>query len=270
VKQNPSEKVVDAPTLHLGAVIPSIPNSEPNGLPLSPEVHRMSSPLPIASFKPTNVPSLVKRDAATTHTFQDRYSQLAFSIFFEENTSVRSLGFTSAINGEGKSFLATALARILANDSGSAVTLLECNWENPGVHKYYGLPATPGVAEWLRRECREEDVRYRIDQNLTVIPAGDGRKDAVRLLQHMRAQGILKLFAPNNGLLIVDLPPVVTTAYGRVAASLLDAVIVVVRAGVTPNTLVEEACTMLKDLPVHGVVLNQISSKIPRWLRRIM
>src|SRR6266576_1385505 len=42
--------------------------------------------------------------------------RLCASLFFDERTAVRSLGFTSAIDGEGKSFLARLAALVMARD----------------------------------------------------------------------------------------------------------------------------------------------------------
>lgn len=276
MKKNPAElKTIDLPTRPLVVAEASIQNARPEGVPVTPRV------VPEKPFKPVTTPGievskdqkpqiLTKQDAALLRVFQERCHQLSLSIFFQNSTAVHSLGFTSAISGEGKSFLSVVMANVLAGSSGSAVTLLECNWENPCVHAYYSLPATPGAAEWLRGECREEDIRYRVDQNLTVIPAGEGRRDAVRLVQQMRQQGLRNLFASQNELLVVDMPSIVTTAYGQMAASLLEAIVVVVHAGVTPRVLIEEACSKLKGMPVQGIVLNQLHSKIPRWIRQML
>ena len=69
---------------------------------------------------------------------------------------------------------------------------------------------------------------------------------------------------------IFDLPPVVSCSYGALAAALAEAVVVVVQAGVTPDSVVAEACAQLEDIPIEGIVLNQIESRIPRWIRRIL
>jgi len=34
--------------------------------------------------------------------------------------------------------------------------------------------------------------------------------------------------------------------------------------------MIAETCSQLKDLPVHGLLLNQVESSIPRWLRQIL
>jgi Mrp family chromosome partitioning ATPase len=211
-----------------------------------------------------------KRAQLHAYMTQERCRHLCLSIFFREQTTVRSLGFTSSINGEGKSFLALTSARALARDSGVPVTLLECNWEHPSVHEYAGIALTPGLAEYLRGEAVESSIRYRVDNNLTIIPAGNGKQDAVRLTQQLRKKGSLNNLLLPDELFIVDLPPVITTAYGALIAGLVDALIVVVRAHVTPNTVIAETYSQLKDLPVEGLLLNQVESHIPRWLHHLL
>jgi protein-tyrosine kinase len=215
-------------------------------------------------------PGKLERDAANAYILREQSRQINLSLFFREHAPIRSLGFTSSLNGEGKSFLAMMTASLLANDSSVPVTLLECNWENPFLHQHFGFAATPGLAEWLRAECSEAAIRYQISRNLTVIPAGDGKRDAVRLLQQVRQRGLSNIAGLSKGLLVVDLPSIVTSAYGSLAASLVESLIIVVRAGVTPDIMLAETCTQLKALPVHGVILNQAASKIPHWIRQML
>ncbi len=213
---------------------------------------------------------LNKRDAASARMLQERCRQLCLSLFFREHAPVRSLGFTSSIRGEGKSFLAQVTAQVLAHDSSDPVTLIECNWEHPSLHEHFGIPATPGLAEWLRGVCDEDDIRYQVDGNLTVIPAGNGSADAVKLLKQVQKNGLLKTFKPSNELFILDLPPIATTGYGSLAASLLDSIVIVAHAQVISDKMIAETCSQLKGLPVHGIILNQGESKIPGWLRQLL
>lgn len=218
-----------------------------------------------ASAKPNLTPEQLK-----AYMTQERCRHLCLSIFFREQTTVRSLGFTSSVRGEGKSFLASISARSLARDSGNPVTLLECNWEHPRVHEYFGIASSPGLAEYLRGEVNDRGIRYQVDSNLTVIPAGNGQRDAVTLFQRLRRSGSLNTFCQPNELLIIDLPPVLTTAYGALIASLVDALLIVVQAQVTPQALIAETCSQLNGLPVEGLLLNQVESHIPRWLQHLL
>lgn len=245
--------------------------------PFPPALPSVETPFPPALPKvvykkvtTTPTPNTNKRDLANARILQDRCRQLCLSIFFRELAPARSLGFTSSIGGEGKSFLASTSARVLANDSFDPVILLECNWEHPWLHEHFKIPSTPGLAEWLRGECSAIEIRHQVDHNLTVIPAGNGRTDAVRLLQQIRQKGLLDTFAYSNELLVVDLPAIVTTAYGQLAASLVESLIMVVYAGVTPDSILAEACTQIKDLPVQGILLNQLESRIPGWIRQLL
>jgi len=213
---------------------------------------------------------LRKRDQGNAHLLRDRCQKLCLSIFYREQAPVRTLGFTSALAGEGKTFLAMMVATVLAGDSGVPVTLLECNWEHPSLHEHFDLPRTPGLAEWLRGEAVAAQVRHQVGDNLFVVPAGDGRYEAVQLLRMVRERAALARLAGQDGFLVADLPPVTAAAYGAMAASLMDAVILVVHAGVTPDPYIQEAVGQLSSVRIEGVVLNQIESRIPGWLRQLL
>ncbi len=208
---------------------------------------------------PAYLRSISKDDAVKVHLIEEQCRSFCLSLFFRDQGPVRSLGITSSIPGEGKSFVAIMMAQVLANDSTRPVMLIECDWENIGLHDYFGFPATPGLAEWLRGECIKEHIRYNINDNLTVIPAGDGQQDAVRLLQQIRKRGLRDTLAHHDENLLVDLPPVTTTSYSLLAASMVDALALVVHAGVTPDNLVADACSSLNNLPMQGIILNQVN-----------
>ena len=234
-------------------------------IPMSP-VERSKK----ASHQKRQPVKFTKRDTTSSRMLQDHCRQLCLALFFCEDCPVRSLGFTSSIEGEGKSFLALTTARVLAHDSSNPVVLVDCNWEHPSLNETFDIPTTPGLAEWLRGDCDEEDVRYQVGHNLTVIPAGNGSQDAVKLLKQVQNHGLLKLFRRTDELFIVDLPPILTTGYGKLAAGVLESIVVVARAQTVPDSMVAETCKQLKDIPVHGIVLNQGRSRIPAWIRQIL
>lgn len=229
-------------------------------------------PVKEVSEKVVAVPGKLNvRETAIAHSLLEQCRQLCLSLFARESQPVRSLGFTSSIGGEGKSFLALVTARILAQDSIEPVTLIECNWEHPTLHDHFDIPATPGLAEWLRGSCQEREIRYQVNDNLTVIPAGDGLQDAVKLLKLVRQRGLAKMFGRANELFILDLPPVITSSYGPLAASLAETVVVVVRSEAIPGNVLAEACERLREYSsLHGIILNQKNSRIPRWIQQIL
>src|SRR5258708_4949953 len=165
--------------------------------------------------------SISKYQLANARGLQERCRQICLTLFFDEHAPIHGLGFTSPLAGEGKTFLSAGTAGVLAKDNPDPVVLGEGHWEPPTLHEYYGFRKTPGLAEWLREECSESEIRHKVDRNLTVIPAGDGKRDAVKLLQRLRQKGLMDTLAQSNELLIVDLPAIVSTAYASLAASMV-------------------------------------------------
>jgi Mrp family chromosome partitioning ATPase len=79
---------------------------------------------------------------------------------------------------------------------------------------------------------------------------------------------IVAALARHHDLLVLDLPPVLPAGGAVPLAHLADAVLLVVRHGVTTEAQVRATLDRLESVPVAGVVLNQMTSKIPRPLRR--
>lgn len=257
-----------SPTSHMfDAQNAFIPNTAVAKTPL-PGRTTISSPMPRKALPAQQ--AALKGGLPSVEALRERCRQIGFSLFFDPHNPVRSIGITSSITGEGKSFLASVMAGALSEGTSKPITLIECNWEHPTLHEQFAFPPMPGLAEWLRGECHEQDIRRQVSYNLTIIPAGNGKHDAVQLLQLIQQQGLPQLFSRSGELLIVDLPPMITAAYSVMAASMVESLLLVVRSGVTSELFIAEATEQLKGLPVQGVILNQIESRIPRWLRQLL
>src|ERR1700751_6024901 len=94
-------------------------------------LHMSSSPAKGKARDKGRQRAMSKKSLAAIQSLEQQCRQLALPLFFHETSPVRSIGFTSAIEGEGKSFLAAATARTIAEVSPVPVTLLECNWQHP-------------------------------------------------------------------------------------------------------------------------------------------
>ncbi|HEX8982186.1 MAG TPA: hypothetical protein VF792_05410 [Ktedonobacterales bacterium] len=217
------------------------------------------------------VKALPKRSMEKALALQDECLKLALPLFYRQRDPVHSLGFTSAVAGEGKTLLSVLTSGALANNTGRPVTLIECHWDHPSLHHYFGIPANPGLADWLRLTHNHAEVITRVHDHLSVIPAGNGQRDAITLMQTLWERGLTQLTdGEDDRIVIVDLPPVVNSAGGLLAAHIPDALMVVVCAGITPRSLVAKANQAMAGLPVEGVVLNQTHSRLPRWLQNIL
>jgi Mrp family chromosome partitioning ATPase len=203
-----------------------------------------------------------------TVLLQRQCLKMALNIFAP--AQVRSLGYTSAIAGEGKTFLASSTAAALANQAHRPVVLVDCNWEHPSLHTLYNLPDAPGLAEWARGECELMEIRHQVTPMLTVIPAGMALGDTINLTRKLSAHSIISLLSDMNEVLIADMPAILTSSYGAQLAQELDAVTLVVRARTTWDSFVAEAHHELEGAQLDGVILNATQSRIPRWIQRML
>ena len=177
-----------------------------------------------------------------------------------------TIGVTSALDGEGKSTVALGIATAMATDLDSPIVLVELNLARPTIHKSMGIPAQPGISEYLRGECPLPTAMRQITENLFVLPAGDCRNDPARLIRMLTRANLLQRMDNSGAVLVLDLPPVLTASYGVLASSVADAVVLVVRSGQTPEKMVKDAISRLDESTLRGIVLNGARPSIPSWL----
>ena len=66
----------------------------------------------------------------------------------------RSILVTSAVPGEGKSFVAANLAVSMAQNIDKHVLLMDCDLRLPTIHTLFGLERGPGLSEYLSGDRR--------------------------------------------------------------------------------------------------------------------
>jgi capsular exopolysaccharide synthesis family protein len=186
-------------------------------------------------------------------------------------SSGRTLAITSALEREGKSSLARAVAISMARDHTDSVLLLECDLLRPSLSEDFGINTSPGLSEVLVGEASlDEALRPTELPNLQVLPAGAPFSNPSRLLRSPDMPAIFDEVRDLFAFVIVDLPAVLRSSDAAVLARLADGVVMVVRAGVTDMRAVQQAHHLLAGTTFHGVVLNRWRSAVPDVVRRVM
>jgi Mrp family chromosome partitioning ATPase len=231
----------------------------------------------IASLTARNISStskktraLTERESSSLARLQAELLHVSLPLFFAENTPVHSLGITSAVAGEGKTLAALLVGHALATNSRRPVVLVECDWDRPTLSRDLNLPSSPGLSEWLRGTSDRAEIRHQIMPNLTVVPAGLGGADAMTSLAELHRSELRERLIDPDELMILDLPSVLGSYYGTLAARLAESLFLVVRAGSTPASFVKRASDELKELRVEGIILNQVQTRVPRWLQTLL
>ncbi len=179
------------------------------------------------------------------------------------------LGVTSAVGGEGKTTIALHLAMTIARDTFKKVCLLDMSLGGSDLAARLGMPSTGEGVVGVLEESGTVVPTLQLTgcDNLVIIPAGRAPVNAAKLARSPRVEQLISSARFAFDVVVVDLPPVSSdNALPLVKAT--DGVLVVVRAGATPQAVVSRALDMLGRDKVLGVTLNRLPSPRPRWGRR--
>ena len=168
---------------------------------------------------------------------------------------------TSAIPGEGKTFLALNLAMSIAMERDTTVLLIDSDVIKPALSQLLALEAEPGLTDLLldpNRSVGDVIKSTNIDK-LSVIPAGRRYVHSAELLasdeMHRLAVELAERYP--NRIVIFDAPPQLATAEASVLAQWVGQILVVVEEGRTPQRAVKVALSHLDSQKVVGMVLNK-------------
>lgn len=220
------------------------------------------------------------------------------------------IAITSALRGEGVTYLTRSLASVLAYDTELSVALVDLNWRLPAApakgEAATKTESTPDAAiddvaddETDEAALPSEPAPTTADRNgrsaasLADVLAGDA--DVVDAIQQTMNPRLSLLTAGELALarrpavaggkalstlveevatlfdhVILDLPPVLASSDAIQLAHLSDAYVLVVLQAVTREQQIESAIKELAGVESLGVILNRFDSKVPKFLRRMV
>jgi len=173
----------------------------------------------------------------------------------------RSLTFVSAAPGEGKTTIASNLAISLAQ-LGKRVLLIDGDMRRPCVHKLFDIEDHfAGLVNYLTgREGWRQLVRPTGTNDLDCLVCGPVPPNSSELLSSDGMQTLIREAMAEYQFVLVDAPPLLNVADGRILTTMVEGVILVVKGGFTPRELVQRAQFYVRDVGAHliGVVLNDV------------
>lgn len=173
----------------------------------------------------------------------------------------RVIAITSAVRGEGKTLTSVNLSAAMAKDFDRRVLLIEADFKNPTVGRLLGRKMNGGFINLLssQTDLAHAGLTY-FDGRLTVLLAGKSLGDDLKLLGSEQARAFLQQMKSQYDYIVLDLPPLLPLADAGIISDLADGVIMVIRAGHTPQHIVKRAIADLDTRKVLGVVLNDVRS----------
>jgi polysaccharide biosynthesis transport protein len=177
-----------------------------------------------------------------------------------EAKGLKTVLITSPVAGDGKSTLAMNLATALTEEGKFRVLLIEADLHHASLAPQLGLTGCKeGLVDCLERDVHPLTVIRRLDPlGWYLLPAGEVRKPPAELLHTSAYEHVIKALAGTFDWILVDSPPVVAVSDALFLRQHSDATLLVVRAGHTPQTSVDEAIRQLGRQHIAAVVLNAV------------
>jgi len=168
---------------------------------------------------------------------------------------------TSSIPGEGKSYTATNLALSIAHERDHTVLLVDCDVTQHGASRMLGISDRPGLVDIIESDSfTVGDAILRTDvPELCLISAGKQHDFVTELLASKKMSELVAEIGEryDDRIVIFDGPPLLSTPQAQVLTGLVGQVVFVVEAGKTPQSLVEEALSLIPEEQATGLVMNK-------------
>ena len=168
--------------------------------------------------------------------------------YLSPDKPIKTILITSAQAREGKSVTAANLAMALSQDKTKKILLVDADFRRAAIHAIFSIKRNPGFSDIITGDATVESFAAApVVDNLYIIPTGSSDSHPSELLISTRIKSIMDEFKRRFDYIIFDTPPALNFTSASELGSLCDAVILVVKAGVTQKGVLREAFISLGD-----------------------
>ncbi len=181
----------------------------------------------------------------------------------------RTVLIVSASPLDGRTTVAMNLAAAAAR-TGRRVLLVNTNFRQPTIGQLFAHADPGGLSSALVGQAHWRDMVAEMESNFFVLPAGPLPPNPAELLSSDQMRALIAEMAGEYDQVLLDTAPclVVTDAIGL--STMVDGVVMVVRAGVNTHGIVHRTRDMLLRVGAHvlGMVLNGVMATPGGYLKK--
>ncbi len=170
------------------------------------------------------------------------------------------LMITSAIPGEGKTTVASELAKTLTR-AGSKVLLIDADLRKPRIHRLLKTKNTAGLTTVMLGEVDIETVKHHLNDpvGLDVITTGPLPPNPPELFAKPSFKKMLDQARSEYDWIVIDTPPIASVTDPVICAAHSDMAIMVVRYAGARHPIIRTALRQLSrsGVQIAGVLLNR-------------
>jgi len=177
----------------------------------------------------------------------------------------KSLLITSAVPGEGKTFVCANLGVALAQGIDQYCLMVDCDLRKPALHKLFGLSPDSGLANFLRDGDDLASMIIAAGVNtLSLLPAGPPPVNPAELLASGNMTRLVDELESryDDRIILLDSPPLQAASETAVLARQVDGVILVVRWGGSRREHLLKLVELIGADRIVGVVFNAFETNI--------
>jgi protein-tyrosine kinase len=168
---------------------------------------------------------------------------------------------TSALPGEGKTFVSINLALSMAAELDRTVLLVDADVAKNDVARVLGISYETGLTDVLDRSGMhaEDSVLQTNVESLSFLPSGKMLPNVDELFASEKMSRMMRELAERdpNRIVIVDAPPLHAGTEAGVLARMVGHVVMLVEADKTPQSSVSDALHQLKGCESVSMILNK-------------
>jgi capsular exopolysaccharide synthesis family protein len=189
----------------------------------------------------------------------EAYRALRTALLLSSAQELKLVAITSSESSEGKTSTASNLAVVMAQ-LGRRVVVVDGDLRKPRQHEIFRQPNRAGVVNYLTGSAKIEQMTLKTDiPNLWLVPSGPIPPNPSELLASTRMTEMLAALRASFDFVIVDTPPVLAVTDATLIGSMVDGMVLCLRARKVQREDAR-ACRdrlLLNEVRILGTVLNR-------------
>lgn len=183
----------------------------------------------------------------------------------ERETNSNVIMVTSAVAGEGKTFVALNLAMSFCLERDLFVLLIDGDSHRRSLGSWLGAETEPGLVDLLAGDAHDvgDIIRRTSVPNLSVMPAGRPHAHGTELLSSKQMGALMRDVGARyaDRIIIIDTAPVLATNEGVALSAYVGQTVLVVEKDATTKRNLREALAKLKGGRNLSCVFNRVTDE---------